>query len=120
MSGMFKKINKAIDDGLINEFFNHVRNFLYAAMFLAAGSYTFHSDQEEALFGLVSISDFGFESFGVVIIGIGVLMMCLNLYVGFYQLSKRRHPIVLSVFLTLIYFLVSIRVVEVMWHFRDR
>jgi hypothetical protein len=121
MKRVFRKLNQAIDDGLLNEVFNHVRNFLYAAMFLAAGSYTARHQENEILFGLVlAREDYGFESVGIAIVTIGIVLLLLNLYSGIYKLSKRKHPFVWSIFLTLIYVIASIRIVEVMWNFRDR
>ncbi len=113
MKPLIQKINRAFDSGQVKAIFDHVRNFLYAALFLAAGSYSARHD-EEALFGFI-VS----ENLGMGVIAFGVFLMLLNLYGGIYRLSKYRHPVVLSVFLTVLYVLASIRIVEVIWNFRD-
>lgn len=113
MKRHIRKFNEAIENGLINVVFLHVRNFLYAATFLAAGSYSARYD-EEAFFGII-VS----EHLGIGIICIGVFLMILNLYAGLFRLSKFRYSVSLSALLTIAYVLVSIRVVEVLWHFRD-
>jgi hypothetical protein len=120
MRQLIKKFHKAIDDGLLNDVFNHVRNFFYAAVFLAAGSYTMRTNEGELLFGLVLTEEFGFESVGILIVAIGVLLMLANLYSGIYRLSKRGYSMVLRVFLAMIYVFISVRIVEVMWDFREK
>ncbi len=100
-------------DRVIKEIFDHVRGFLYSATFLAAGSYSARYD-DQALFGLI-VS----ENLGMGILGVGVLLMLLNLYGGLRRLKKLQHPVLLSVLLTLIYVLTSVRIVEVMWSFRE-
>lgn len=109
---MIRRLNQAIDDDLIQEVFDQVRNFFYAATFLAAGSFSIRYD-EDALFGLIVSQNLGY---GILIIG--VLLMLLNLYSGIYRLSRYKHSIVLSILLALLYILESVRVVEVMWNFR--
>lgn len=113
MAKFIQKFNAAVDDGLVKDVFDHIRNFLYAATILAAGSFSARHD-EQALYGLI-IS----ENLGIGIILFGIFLMLLNLYGGLRRLSKLNHPVLLSILLTLIYVLASIRVVEVMWTFRD-
>lgn len=106
------KFNEAIDDGLVTTFFNYVRNFLYASIFLAAGTYSIQNSNS-ALFGLIVAENLGYG-----IMGLGVLLLMLSLYEGIYRLSRFRFSTAWSILLTIVYVLASVRIVEAFWEFR--
>ena len=100
------------DMGVVNAIFIHVRNIVYCALILAAGSYV-HSHPADWFIGTTIV-----EFLGYPIIGIGILLMLLNLADGIYRISKLKHHIVLEILLVLVYITLSLRLMVIMWEFR--
>jgi hypothetical protein len=107
------KVNNAIDEGIINNIFVHVRNYVVCSLILAAGFYAVKNPRD--LF-LGTKAD---EVAGVVTIVFGFLLIFINIYDGFYKLSKFKHHFLLNILLLVIYLFVSLRVFEIIWNFRS-
>jgi hypothetical protein len=110
---IFAKINSAIDDGIINNIFVHVRNYVVCSLILAAGFYAIKNPRN-LLFG--TMAD---ELAGAVTIVFGFLLILLNLYDGIYKLSKYKYSLLLNILLVAIYLLVTLRIFEIIWNFRS-
>ena len=82
-------------------------------MIIAAGFFALES-QRELLPG-----PFADEFAGVITVVVGFLLVLLNLYVAFYRLSKSRFNIISNVLLISIYIIITVRIFEVIWHFRS-
>ncbi len=101
-----------IKDGVVNSIFIHVRNLVYCGLILSAGSFV-HSNPPDWLFS-TGIDEYS----GWVIIGLGVILMLLNMADGLYHLSKLKYNFILYFILVALYLLISIRFVLIMWDFR--
>jgi hypothetical protein len=107
------KVNNAIDKGLFQDIFSHVRNYVVCSLILAAGFYAVKNPRD--LF-LGTKAD---EVAGVVTIVFGFLLILINLYGGIYKLSKYKGHFLLNILLLVIYLFVSLRVFEIIWNFRS-
>ena len=103
-----------IKDGAVNSIFIHVRNLVYCGLVLSAGSYV-HSNPPN-WFISTGIDEYS----GWVIIGLGIILMLLNMADGLYRLSKLRYHFLLYIILVALYLLISVRFVLIMWDFRMR
>ena len=106
-----RKLNKAIDEGLVGHVFVHIRNYLMCMTIMIAGLFAVESEYK-ALLGLIPDAFAGFLVFGL-----GVFLALLNLYNAVYRLSKLRHPIILNSLLIIFYVIVTFRIFEIVWHF---
>ena len=109
---ILNSFKEMIEKGTVNFIFQHIRNIMYCALIIAAGSYV-HANPASFLLktSLVNFS-------GWFIIGLGILLMVLNLADGIYRLSKYKNHILLDIVLTLIYILITIRLVVIVAEFR--
>ena len=107
-----RQINTALDEGLAKSVFDHIRNFLMCAFLLAIGTAEFKQHTSHFL-GLVS-SNYS----GVGVIGLSIILICLNLYDGIRRISRTKYHLILTIVLISIYIFLSIRVVEMTWDFR--
>jgi hypothetical protein len=110
---MFTKLNNAIDNGLIFQVFTHIRNYLICMTLIIAGFFALES-QYQVFFGLI-IDEF---AAGIVIF-LGFMLALLNLYDAIYRLSKTKFHILLHIFLISIYMIITVRVLEIVWHFKS-
>ena len=110
---IFAKINSAIDDGIINDIFIHVRNYVVCSLILAAGFYAIKNPRNLLLGTMAD------ELAGVVTIVFGFLLILLNLYDGIYRLSKFKQSLLLNILLLVIYLIVTLRIFEIIWNFRS-
>jgi hypothetical protein len=92
---IFKSLKDFFEKGRVKTIFDHLRNLIYFALIIAVGSYVHANPPEWAK----SIS--ASKVFGYPIIAIGVILMLLNLSEGIYKLSKLKHPVLLSILITL-------------------
>ena len=106
-----RKLNKAIDEGLVGHVFVHIRNYLMCMTIMIAGLFAVESEYN-ALPGLIPDIFFGFLVFCL-----GVILALFNLYNAVYRLSKLRHPIILNSLLIIFYVIVTLRFFEIVWHF---
>jgi hypothetical protein len=107
------KINNAIDDGLINKIFTHIRNYLICITIIAAGIYELKISQHQLLPSLV-----GYKVVGIIAILLGFLLALLNLYGATYKLSKNEYPLKLNILLIGAYLIITLRILEIIWYLR--
>jgi hypothetical protein len=110
---VIKRLNSALDRGVVKQVFDHVRNYMICAFILAVGT-TELRQPESQFFGMIPE---GYAGLGV--ISIAVLLILVNLYDGIRRISRSKYHVVLIAALLLVYFFLSIRVVEMAWNFRD-
>jgi hypothetical protein len=110
---MIERLNNALDRGAVKQVFDHVRNYLICAFILAIGTTEFRQ-QDNQIFELIP-SNYS----GVGVISIGVILICVNLYDGIRRISRSGYHVGFIVALVLLYLLMSVRVVEMAWDFRD-
>ena len=108
-----KRLNSALDRGVIKQIFDHVRNYMICAFILAVGT-TELRQQESQFFDLIPP---GYAGSGVIFVA-GVLI-CVNLYDGIRRISSSKYHISLTIGLVLTYLFLSVRVIEMAWDFRD-
>ena len=109
---IFDKLNKALQNGLSKEVFDHIRNYLMCALLLSIGT-TELREHSSTLFGFIPKS-----YSGAGIVGLSLLLIAFNLYDGIRKLSKSKYHVVLVILLIGIYLFLSIRVIEMAWNFR--
>jgi hypothetical protein len=109
---IIRQIDTALDEGLAKSVFDHIRNFLMCAFLLAIGTAEFNQ-QTNLFLGLVSS-----QYSGTGVIGLSLILICLNLYDGIRKISKSKYHLMLTIVLISIYIFLSIRVIEMSWDFR--
>ena len=101
-----------IDSGKLNALFDHVKNLVIFSFLLALGTNDLnHPDSD--IFGIFPSNFLGFG-----VIGLASILIILNLYDGIRRLAKLEHHKLLTFFLTLLYAVLTIRVVQVAWFYR--
>ena len=98
---------KLIDEGGLKELFEHVKNLLMATLVMAAGSYGI---KQAAVLEVFGVFDVGFS--GYVVLAIGVLLAVLNAINGFHKLNKQQWHVGFRVAAIFIYFVVTMRLVQ--------
>jgi hypothetical protein len=109
----FNWLNTAIDRGVIKQIFDHIRNYMICAFILAVGT-TELRQPENQFFDLIPSGQAGLG-----VISIAILLILVNLYDGIRRISRSKYHVSFIAALVLIYFFLSIRVVEMAWDFRD-
>ena len=107
------KVNNAIDGGIINDIFIHVRNYVVCSLILAAGFYAIKNPRN------ILLGPKAYEVAGYITIVFGFLLILLNLYDGIYKLSKYKRHLLLNILLLAIYLFVTLRIFEIIWSFRS-
>jgi hypothetical protein len=82
------------------------------AFLLAIGTAEF-TQQTNLFLGLVSS-----QYSGTGVIGLSIILICLNLYDGIRKISRTKYHLILTIVLISIYIFLSIRVIEMTWDFR--
>ena len=108
-----KRLNSALDRGVIKQIFDHVRNYMICAFILAVGT-TELRQTESQFFDLIPP---GYAGLGVIFVA--SILICFNLYDGIRRISKSKYHISLTIGLVVLYLFISVRVVEMAWDFRD-
>lgn len=106
------RFGNALDDGLTKTIFDHVRNFLMCAFLLAIGTTEFRDHPSQL------ITPAGGQYTGIAIIVIACCLFIINLVDGIRKLARFAWHRLLIVALIATYALVSLRLVEIAWHFR--
>ncbi len=106
-------LNRALDRGAIKQVFDHVRNYMICAFILAIGT-TELRQEESQFFDLIAA---GYAGLGVIFLA--CVLIFLNLYDGIRRISGSKYHFSLTIGLVLLYLFVSVRIVEMAWHFRD-
>ncbi len=113
LSKRLDRFGAALDDGLTKTIFDHVRNFLMCAFLLALGTTEFRDHPSQIL------TPAGGQYTGIAVIAISCCLFALNLYDGIRRLARFPWHRLLIVALIAAYAIVSIRLVEIAWHFRS-
>lgn len=109
-----KQFHIELDNGLSQSVFNHLRNYLMCSFLLAVG--VAESQNGTApVFGQVLEHDYT----GMGLIGLSCILISLNLYDGIRKISTYKYHLIFTVMLIILYFVASIRVVELALHFRS-
>lgn len=106
------RLNLALQDGLSKEIFDHIRNYLICALILAIGTSEIKG-HSSLLFGLIPGN---YSGYGVVVFAF--ILIAFNLYDGIRKLSRTRYHLTFTISLITLYIFMSIRVIEMTWHFR--
>lgn len=107
-----KNFNKALENGLSKEVFDHIRNYLICAFLLAIGT----SELREHSTTFLGVTPSQYH--GIAAIVISVMLILLNLYDGIRKLSKAKYHLTLIILLIGVYLFLSYRVIEMAWEFR--
>lgn len=110
---MIKHLNSALDRGMSKQVFDHLRNYMICAFILAVGT-TALREPGPQFFGLIPP---GYAGLGV--ITLGGLLTLLNLYDGIRRITRSKRHFVFIVVLILLYLLMTARIVEMAWDYRD-
>jgi hypothetical protein len=101
------------EEGL-DTIFAHVRNLVVASLIVAAGVFAARESDKSQL---LSIADAAYIGYGAALVG--VLLLLLNLVDGLRRLARRRHHIVLRAVLIAIYVILSVRLAQLLFIFRN-
>ncbi len=108
----FTSIGNFLNTGVIGLIFIYVRNLGLCALMLAAGSYAI-TNQPDWIMNITA-----YKFWGYILIGIGILLVLLNLVDGLYELFKLKFHIFISIIVSISYVVISLRIVIMIWHFR--
>lgn len=109
----FDQFGAALDDGVTKTIFDHVRNFLMCAFLLTLGTTEFRGHPSQ----LIPLA--GGHYTGIAVILISCCLFALNLYDGIRRLARFKWHRLLTLALIATYAIVSLRLVEIAWHFRS-
>jgi len=109
---ILERFNNVLDRGFAKTVFDHLRNFLMCAFLLAIGTNEL-KEHTSLLFGFIPR-----QYSGSGVIGISFILIFLNLYDGIRKISRSKYHLILTIGLVVIYFIFSVRVIEMAWHFR--
>ena len=109
----FERLNSVLDQGASKQIFDHVRNYLICAFILAIGT----TDLRQGSPHIFQIIPGNFVGIGAILLG--CILILFNLYDGLRRIGTLEHNIILKLGLVLLYLIVSIRVIEMAWNFRD-
>lgn len=109
---LINRLHQALDKDVTKTIFDHLRNYLLAALVLSIGTHEVR--QPEGIY--LSFVPSTYTGIGVIILG--CLLLGLNLYDGIRKLSQLEYHLALTWTLILLYVFISIRVVEMAWNFR--
>lgn len=99
--------------GGLKEVFEHARNAVVATIFVAAGLEASTREGNLGLFGLVDP-----RLAGYVVAGVGLLLILANFADGLRRLAKFRQHVLLQIALSIAYFFVTLRVIQLVILFR--
>lgn len=104
---------EVFDDAGLDAMFQHARNILTGTVLIAAGLDASRHTAASPLTMLWNVHHAGY-----LVAGVGVLLLLLNLWDGLRRLSNRRHALVLRVLAIAAYVVLSLRLTQVILHFR--
>ena len=87
---VLRKLNDSLQQGLVKEVFDHVRNYLVGAFILVIGVYE-HKQHASRLHEIVPA-----QYTGMAIICLAIILIGLNLYDGIRKISSLKYHLVLS------------------------
>jgi hypothetical protein len=95
------------------EIFSHVEKLIIGTLIISAGAHVSSGDPAIALFGYLRHSLIGR---GVEVFGVGLLV--LNFLDGFYKLSRKDWNVAYQVAMSVCYFALSVRLIQLILAFR--
>jgi hypothetical protein len=98
---------KLLDEGGVQELFNHIRNLLMATLIIAAGAYGI---RQPATVELMSIFDAQFVGF--VVLASGVLLALLNALDGLHRLNRQGWHLGFRIATVILYFIGTVRILQ--------
>lgn len=113
MRRFLTKFWSQLDEGIIKDVFDNLRNFLMCALLFAAGNDALYGDSRLLLGLFVS------HLVGWGMICLAAALMLLNICDGLKKLSKLRYHVVFQVLVCLFYIIMAERIVELVWNFRS-
>ena len=105
---------RLFDQGSLKELFDHVRNLLMATLIIAAGSYAISQAATVELFGALDV-----EFSGYIVLAIGVFLAVLNALNGLHQLNKQQWHIGFRIGAIILYFVVTVRILQLVVALRN-
>jgi hypothetical protein len=113
MGRIWKKIWSQLDESVIKNVFDNLRNFLVCALLFGAGSNALYDDSRLFLGLIVShLAGWG-------LICLAAFLMLLNICDGLKKLSRLRYHTALQILVCLFYIILAVRLVELVWNFRS-
>lgn len=106
-------VHELFDEDGLATVFQHARNVLSGTLIVAAGMYAAHHVGGSTLRGLWTL-----HIAGCVVTALGVVLLLLNLCDGLRRLARRRHHLVLRIATIVVYIALSVRLTQVIVHFR--
>jgi hypothetical protein len=95
------------DEGGVKDLFDHVRNLLMATLIIAAGVSVIRRSVTTDMFGVL------YDEFaGYIVLLIGALLAVINAINGLLQLNKQRWLTGLRVFVTVLYIVGTVRLIQ--------
>lgn len=113
MRRILKKFWSQLDEGVIKDVFDNLRNFLVCALLFAAGNNALYG--ESRLFLGLFVTHLA----GWGMICLATILMLLNICDGLKKLSKLRYHVAFQVLVCLFYIIMAERIVELVWNFRS-
>ena len=101
-----------LEQDFSTQIFDNIKNLLVCALLFAAGTSALRADYQQFIGVLVT----GATGWGL--IGVSAILMFLNVSDGIRRLGKLRYHVAIQVLVSLVYFLIAARLVEVVWAFR--
>lgn len=106
-------LRSLFDRGGLKEVFDHARNAVVATIFVAAGLEASTRTEQLGIFGLLNPAFAGY-----VVAGLGGLLILVNFIDGLMKLAKFRQQLLLQIALSIAYFFVTLRVIQLVILFR--
>jgi len=95
------------------ELFGHIEKMIVATLIISAGAHVSSTDPAILLFGYLR---HGLVGRGVVLFG--VILLVLNFLDGLYKLSKLSWHVAYQILMTICYFALSVRLIQLILAFR--
>ncbi len=92
----------------VRPLFDHLRNLIVCVAILAAGAYTTELPPDNSW--LTPLAEYA----GWFAIGMGTLLMLLNLADGYYRLSKLKHHLLLHILIVCLYLVSTFLLVNIL------
>jgi hypothetical protein len=114
MNGGRRLAQELFDENGLDTIFAHMRNLVVASLIVAAGAFAARESDKSQL---LSVADAAYVGYGAAFVG--VLLLLLNLVDGLRRLTRRRHHIDLRAVLIAIYVILSVRLAQLLFIFRN-
>lgn len=102
------------EKGGAEDIFSHVRNLVVATLIMAAGVHAVRNSLWQTVPGVLSV-----EIAGYTVTILGFLLALMNFFEGLYKLSKRRAHMIIRLMVAVSYLLITLRVAQLLFMFRN-